>query len=83
MQVFLQKILYLSVIILLLIGFTLFAFAIMQIIRAIIKLGKAIYYKKIANANQIDEGFKKHVLKQEDDYKSFEKNLDKKLRNGI
>ena len=51
--------------------------------RAFIKLGKAIYYTKFANEKQVDEGFKKHVVKESDEYKSFENNLDRKLRNGI
>lgn len=70
-------------ILLLIIGACLFIYAFVQIVRAVFKLALAVYYRKLASENQVDEGFKKHVLKEKNDYKRFEKNLDNKLRRGI
>lgn len=70
-------------VILIFIGIALICYGLVQFLKAICLFGKAFYYKYLANEKQIDEGFKKHVIKQSDAYKVFEDRLNKKLRNGI
>ena len=49
------------------------------LVKGIYKLGLATYYTKFANENQIDEGFKKHVVKESEEYKEFESKFDEEI----
>lgn len=40
---------------------------------------KAVYYRWFASERQLDEGFKKHVLAEEPNYKKFESDFDKNI----
>lgn len=70
-------------IILLLLAFCLFVFACYQVIKALFKFCQAIFYKKFANEKQIDEGFKKYVIKESDSYKEFESKFDENIESLI
>ena len=83
MHEFVQKMLYLIVIILLLIGFVVLLYGLTLFVKAVILLFKSVYYRNFANENQVDEGFKKYVIKNSDEYKAFENRFDKNIDNLI
>ena len=66
-----------------LLSFGLFIYAFILIVKAVYKLLKSVYYLKFANEKQIDEGFKKHVIKSSEDYKEFESKFDNRIDNLI
>lgn len=70
-------------VILILIALCCFAYGGFKLGQAIYKLVQAFFYKKFANEKQIDEGFKKHVIKESDGYKQFEQQIDHRFKNGI
>lgn len=70
-------------IILILLASTLFIYAFILIVKGVYKLLQAIFYLTFANKNKIDEGFKKHVIGESEDYKEFEKKFDINIENLI
>ena len=71
------------VIFLLLIAFGSFAYAFVLVIKACIKLVKAVFYIIFANEKQIDEGYKKHLIKESEECKEFEGKFDKGINDLI
>jgi hypothetical protein len=71
------------VVILILLSGGLFLYAFILIVKAVYKLLKAVFYLKFANKKQIDEGYKKHVVKTSEDYKEFESKFNNRIDNLI
>lgn len=44
---------------------------------------KSFYYRKLASEKQIDEGFKKYVIQESDDYKNFESKFQENMEQII
>ena len=70
-------------ILLIIIASIFFIYAFILIVKAVILLLKALFYTVFANEKQIDEGFKKHVVKVSDEYKEFETKFDKGIDDLI
>ena len=71
---------------LIVLAFVFFCYAIVQTIRALILLFKAVYYYFLGllkKDNLVDRGFEKHVIKPSDGYKKFEKGFDEEIDNII
>ncbi|TYP71486.1 hypothetical protein [Aquimarina intermedia] len=65
-------------IILILIVFAISLYVIFQLIKGLYYLCLSIYYK-VGSEKNVDEGFKKHVLKESNDYKNFEDSFDTQI----
>ena len=61
---------------LMLIALACFVYAFILFLKAVFYLLKAAFYICFANEKQVDEGFKKYVIKPTDEYQKFEDDFD-------